>query len=210
MMIIQVLVYQYCVIKPLLSVLRAFLEYADMADPYEMGFMTPSFWIMFFRVISLMVAMMALLVFYRCCSKALNRYNVVLKFAVIKVLIALHIAQNLAFKIMVNLDWIKDGDEVAQVRSVRIQYLLSVIEMAILAILLPYAYPVSDKASFFYFYFFFIFIFNLFSFFSFFSFTFLQLPLFSWLPEKAPGQLRHGELQVGHARCAPRLRCPEY
>jgi len=145
MMIIQVLVYQYCIVKPVLSVVRAFMEYIGLSDSFSVGLGTSSFWIMFFRVISLMVAMMALLVFYRCCRKTLNRYNVVLKFAVIKVLIALHIAQNLAFKFMVNLDWIQDGDETAQVRSIRIQYLLSVMEMTILAVVLPLAYPAREK-----------------------------------------------------------------
>jgi len=92
--------------------------------------------------------MSSLLIFYRCCSKTLSRYNVVMKFVVIKVLIALHLLQSLAFRWMVSLDMIKDGDEIAEIRSLRIQYLLSIVEMAILAFCLPCTYPINEKVPF--------------------------------------------------------------
>jgi len=65
--------------------------------------------------------MTSLFIFYRCLKKALLKYNIVLKFAVIKLLIALHIAQGIAFNALIALGWISHKLETAEQRSIRMQ-----------------------------------------------------------------------------------------
>lgn len=142
---VQILVYQFCILKPLLAIIRAALEVIGVYENGSFAINSSYLWLSFFRISSLVIAMIALFVFYRCCRDTLSRFNIVIKFAVIKILITLHIVQMTVFTAVIKYGLLQDAQEIAEVRAIRMQYLLSAIEMMFLAFLLPFAYPAKEK-----------------------------------------------------------------
>ena len=86
---IQLCVYQFCVIKPGVGLILAVLEVLGIHQPGV--FTITSLMLMAVKGISLAVAMLALITFYRLCHQVLQSYNILSKFMVIKVVIFLNV-----------------------------------------------------------------------------------------------------------------------
>jgi len=89
--------------------------------------------------------MMALLTFYQCLKKPLNRFNLVQKFLLIKILITIHVVQAILFKSLIEVKLIDDQNGSAEFRSIKIQYFLTTFEMMLLSFFLPLAFPFQEK-----------------------------------------------------------------
>jgi len=119
-LIIRILIYQFIVLKPLISIAKAYFHYLDMSEDLiastlfnmtilRFSSLFVSFLSFFFFLsnsfhssflsekkknsssITNKIAMMALLMFYHCYSKTFWAQGVLSKFAFIKIIISLHV-----------------------------------------------------------------------------------------------------------------------
>ena len=131
--IMRFLVYQFAVVKPVLSLARCALSYysyyAELGKDFESLFAL-------FRIVtlvSLVFAMMGLLMFYKAFYEGLRPYKVGVKFAAMKLFIFLHLAQAMIFGLFEE----EDGSNYYYL--VRIEYFVVCLEMALASIANKYA-----------------------------------------------------------------------
>lgn len=133
-MVSQLLVWQFCLVKPALGVLLL------VRIENENNFLPKSafHWI---RLISLVLAMTTLLILYRVCRQHFYKYGVISKFAFIKFIMLFHIILSSVFESLEEKQALGETEEV----YTRIKYALICSVMMLASFFLPGAYPLQQK-----------------------------------------------------------------
>eukprot|EP00160_Parvularia_atlantis_P007646 Unigene1683_Nuclearia_a/m.5184 Unigene1683_Nuclearia_a/g.5184 ORF Unigene1683_Nuclearia_a/g.5184 Unigene1683_Nuclearia_a/m.5184 type:complete len:306 (+) Unigene1683_Nuclearia_a:122-1039(+) len=131
--IMRLLVYQFIIIKPGLSIVRCVLYYMDYKERLDLLIDVDQVFVIFryTMLTSLILAMLGLLMFYRMFYSKLKPYKVGIKFLAMKLFIFLYIMQSFLFTFLED----ESGGKEAYFTAARIEYFCVCIEMALASFL---------------------------------------------------------------------------
>jgi hypothetical protein len=137
--VMRVLVYQFAVVKPFLAVVRCVLAYMDVYVGLSFDVQNVFTLVRVVMLISLVLAMMGLLLFYKAFYQALQPYKVGVKFMAMKLFIFLHLAQGLIFGLFEDEAPPGEAHGANYYALVRLEYFVVCLEMALASIANKYA-----------------------------------------------------------------------
>ena len=136
---------QYMVIRPLMAIVAVILEIAGYYGDgdifnFERGF----FYVVTVQNICLTISMYCLVVFYHATTDALKPYKPLLKFISIKIILFFVFWQGVAIASLMWFGWIpRTWNLEPEEFGIALQNLIVTVEMALIAILHMYAFPVD-------------------------------------------------------------------
>ncbi|CAE6489336.1 unnamed protein product [Rhizoctonia solani] len=139
------LVFQFVIIRPSVSVISIILHALGVLCPSTMSPAHPNLWLTLIDLLSMVTAMYGLLLFYTLTRQELHGHRPLLKFAIIKIIVALSVTQEFVFKLLHTSDTIKptanwSGTEVAD----GLNAFALTIEMTFISVIMLGAYSASE------------------------------------------------------------------
>lgn len=133
---IRLCVYQYMVVKPLLSVIAMTLHLLDLYHPGSFDWRYGYLWIMIAMNLSVIVALYYLIIFYNLTHHIIKSHRPLSKLLSIKAVLFFLFWQTILIEFLVYMSWIPPHcfDILGGLTSASINNLLIVVEMFILAI----------------------------------------------------------------------------
>ncbi|GAB1525750.1 hypothetical protein RhiTH_008916 [Rhizoctonia solani] len=142
------LVLQFIIIRPIVSVISITLHALGVLCPSKMSPKYPNLWLTIIDLLSMMTAMYGLLLFYNLTRKEIEGHWPLLKFLIIKGIVALTVIQEFVFRLLRTSDKIKPSENfpAAEVADSLNAFLLS-IEMAGAAAAMLSAFSASEYSN---------------------------------------------------------------
>ncbi|KAH7335957.1 organic solute transporter Ostalpha-domain-containing protein [Rhizoctonia solani] len=142
------LVFQFVVIRPIVSTISIILQALGVLCPSTMSPAHPNLWLTLIDITSMVTAMYGLLLFYTLTRQELHGHRPLLKFAIIKVVVALSVTQEFVFKLLHTSDAIRptanwSGIEVAD----GLNAFALTIEMSFVSVAMLWAYSASEYSN---------------------------------------------------------------
>eukprot|EP00759_Apiculatamorpha_spiralis_P021013 PhF_6_TR26140/c0_g1_i5/m.37019 len=139
----KILLLQYVIIKPLLTLIAIPLHFAGWYEEGAMG--AHNVWIVFSVIanVSVFFAFSVVVYFYQATHELLKEYNPLGKFMVVKAVVFLCFWQSVALNAMAHMDWIhasREGKWTAEQVATGIHDFIVCIEMAILSFVHRYVF----------------------------------------------------------------------
>ncbi|CCO33803.1 Transmembrane protein 184 homolog DDB_G0276041 [Rhizoctonia solani AG-1 IB] len=148
MHMVKWLVLQFIIIRPVVTVISIILHGLDMLCPSKMSPSHPNLWLTIFDILSMIIAMYGLILFYKLTRKELDGHRPLLKFLIIKGIVAITVTQEFILKILYSSDKIKPSEDLpaVEVADSLNAFLLS-IEMAGAAVAMLWAFSASEYSN---------------------------------------------------------------
>ena len=147
-------VFQYIVVKPLLSMVAAILYTLGLYVPSSFGLKSAYMWIALVTNLSIFVALYYLLIFYNLTHHVIKQHRPLSKFLAIKTILFFVFWQSVLIAALAYLSWLPILDThsgEADVSMALINNLIIAVEMTILALVNFFAFPFGDyRAEFLY------------------------------------------------------------
>ncbi|KAG8763176.1 hypothetical protein FRC11_005714 [Ceratobasidium sp. 423] len=148
MHMVKCLVFQFVVIRPTVSTISIMLHALGVLCPSSMSPAHANIWLTIIDTNTMVTAMYGLLLFYTLTREELNGHRPLLKFAIIKVVVALSVIQEFVFKLLHSFGTIKptanwSGTEVAY----GLNAFALTIEMAFISVVMLWAYSASEYSN---------------------------------------------------------------
>ncbi|CAE6439273.1 unnamed protein product [Rhizoctonia solani] len=139
------LVFQFIIIRPTMSIISIVCHALNVLCPSSMSLAHPNFWLSFIDIQSMVTAMFGLLLFYRVNRQELNGHRPLLKFTIVKIVVAVSVIQEFVFKLLRTSGTIKATENwsATHVADGLTAFALT-IEMTFISIAMAWAYSASE------------------------------------------------------------------
>ncbi|CAE7137109.1 unnamed protein product [Rhizoctonia solani] len=139
------LVLQFVIIRPIMSIISIICHALGVLCPSSMSPVYPKFWLNLLSTQTMVVAMFGLLLFYTLNRQELNGHQPILKFAVIKVVVALTVLQEPVLKLLGSSGVIKATQHWSTSHVVdALNAFALIIEMTLASIAMLWAFSASE------------------------------------------------------------------